>query len=176
MLASLLSALLSSFSIARSILVFHPRFFFASRLGNSFAIWPRSKRASLRLTFLFLFYSLFSYSLEFIGDGCSALAWQHTRTFAMWPRSKPASNKSRSAEAFRTRWVPGCIWPRPQPGSVASLIWPGFLSLVRAEAHMRFAKVFEFLFSTNFMEGCAKLPHFRKTFRKTEKKKKNKRK
>ena len=37
-----------------------------------------------------------------------------------------------------TQWVPGCIWSRPQAESVVSRTWPGFLSLTRAEAHMRF--------------------------------------
>ena len=52
--------------------------------------------------------------------------------------AKPGSNKSRSADGLWARWVPGCIWPRPQAESVVRRIWPGFLSLMRAEAHMRF--------------------------------------
>ena len=60
---------------------------------------------------------------------------------AIWPRSRlqqAAPNKSRRAEVFRNRWVSGCIWSRPKAESVARRIWPGFLSLMRAEAHVCF--------------------------------------
>ena len=64
--------------------------------------------------------------------------WQHRKCSAIWPRSRPTCSKSRSAEAFRTRWVPGCMWSRPKAESAAPRTWPVFLSLVRAEVHVSF--------------------------------------